>query len=84
MIRTCDWVEITKDINQKDWQIKIYTEKDSFLLKAIKKINFYGDFRIEILDNCINISPSTGNQILCVELNQPILYIAEHPLLEEA
>lgn len=83
MIRPCNWLQITKDIDQKDWQVKIYADGVSPLLKTIKKINFYGDFRIEILDGCTNISPSTDNEVLYVELNRDVFYVLEHKPLEE-
>ena len=83
MIRTCDWLQIKRNIEQKDWTVTIHTNGAFPSLEAIKKINFYGDFRIEILDGCTNISPSTDNEVLYVELNRDVFYVAEHKPLEE-
>lgn len=75
----CDWVELCPSIHNDGWILKIHgSEEVPASLALAHKVNFSGNFQVELLDNCVNIFPRTGNEVLYIAVEDKVLDICEN------
>jgi hypothetical protein len=77
-INRFDWLQVIK-ADGDNWEVKVYGGENFAFIEKISKINFYGEFRLEIVGDVLNISPPKTNQHIFTELIGTILYVSIFP-----